>query len=151
MKNREAFRIFLLIGIILFFSVQIFAQDTRNSVVRTMNDSDLQWGACPDFMPEGCEITVLNGDPAEPNADILFKVPANSEIPNHTHTSAERMILLSGEMEVAYEGEEPKILKTGSYAYGPSKKPHTARCGDSGPCVLYIAFEDPVDAYVVKE
>ncbi|WP_037373250.1 cupin domain-containing protein [Salinimicrobium xinjiangense] len=150
MKNRKLLRI-LLTGVWLFFTVGIVAQDEANSVVRTMNDKDLQWGPCPEFMPDGCEIAVLRGDPAKKNVDILFKVPANSEIANHGHTSAERMILIAGDMEVTYEGEEPRQLKTGSYVFGPAKKPHSARCGDSGPCVLFIAFEEPLDAYAIQE
>lgn len=128
----------------------LFAQDPfEKSIVITEADTDLEWGPCPDFMPEGCEIAVLHGDPAEKNSDIYFKVPANAEIPNHIHTSAERMILISGELEVTYEGEQPQTLNPGNYAYGPAEKPHSAKCGDS-PCVLFIAFEEPVDAIAVE-
>lgn len=151
MKNRELIRTFILTGVWLFFSAGIFAQDEAISVVRTMNDKDIQWGPCPEFLPDGCEIAILHGDPAKRNVDIFFKVPANSIIPNHAHTSAERMILVSGEMQVTYEGEEPQQLEVGSYAYGPAKKPHTARCGNEGPCVLFIAFEEPLDAYAVEK
>ena len=110
----------------------------------------MEWGVCPDFMPDGCNIAVLHGNPAEKNADIFFKVPANANIPMHTHMSPERMILVSGEMEVTYEGEQPQTLKEGSYAYGPANKPHSAKCGDT-PCVLFIAFEDPIDAMPVEK
>ena len=37
-------------------------------------------------------------------------------------------------------------LKPGTYAYGPPAMPHSATCGAAGPCVLFIAFESPVDA-----
>ncbi|PKD20706.1 cupin [Salegentibacter salinarum] len=137
--------------LMFFLSFGIFAQETsENSIAFSESDSNLEWGPCPDFMPEGCNIAVLHGNPAEKNADIFFKVPANAYITNHTHTSPERMILVSGEMEVTYEGEQPQILKEGSYAYGPANKPHSAKCGDS-PCVLFIAFEDPVDAMPVEK
>lgn len=137
--------------IMFFLSCGVFAQETtENSVSFTENDSNLEWGACPDFMPDGCNIAVLHGNPAEKNADIFFKVPANANIPMHTHTSPERMILVSGEMEVTYEGEQPQTLKEGSYAYGPANKPHSAKCGDT-PCVLFIAFEDPIDAMQVEK
>lgn len=151
MKNRELIGIFTLVSMLLFYSAEVDAQEGANSVVQTMESKDLQWGPCPDFLPNGCEIAVLHGDPAKQNVDIFFKVPANSDIANHAHTSAERMILVSGEMEVTYEGEETRTLKSGSYAYGPAQKPHTARCGDAGPCVLFIAFEEPLDAYAVEK
>lgn len=152
MRNSIKMLSFLLPGLILTMtlSAQTVADDNEGlSLVKTAQDSDLQWGPCPPFMPEGCAITVLHGDPGKNNSDILFKVDANSDIPNHWHNSAERMILISGELEVTYEGETPKTLKEGNYAYGPAKKPHTAKCGDAGPCILFIAFEGPLDAFPV--
>ncbi|MEQ8421717.1 MAG: cupin domain-containing protein [Arenibacter algicola] len=143
-------------GVILiltfFASFSFFGQgDTEEvmetSMVRTHEDKDLQWGPCPSFMPEGCTIAVLHGDPSKKNVDVFFKVPANYEIPEHWHTSAERMILVSGELHVTYEGEKEQIMKVGTYAFGPSTKPHTAKCGDKDPCVLFIAFEEPLDAF----
>jgi quercetin dioxygenase-like cupin family protein len=110
------------------------------------DDTRLQWGPCPAFLPEGCRIAVLHGDPGKPNADIFFKVPARSKLPLHTHTSAERMVLVSGELHVTYEGQQTAVLKPGSYAYGPAGLAHHGECVSPVPCVLFIAFESPVDA-----
>lgn len=139
--------------IVLFFliSFPVPAQENEvmeKSIIQEHNDPGLEWGGCPEFMPEGCKIAVLHGDPAKKNVDIFFKVPANSKIPYHYHTSVERMVLVAGELEVTYEGENPQTLKVGSYAFGPAGKPHYAKCGDS-PCVLFIAFEEPLDAFPV--
>jgi len=98
-------------------------------------------------MPTGCEIAVLHGDPAKPNADVFFRVPGGAVIPAHWHTSAERMVLVSGEMKVAYAGQKPPTLRPGTYAYGPPKATHDATCTSKDPCVLFIAFEGPVDAH----
>ena len=73
-------------------------------------------------------------------------MPANSVIPQHWHTSAERMVLISGELHVTYDGHKTAVLKPGTYAYGPAKLPHKAECKKAGPCILFIAFESPVDA-----
>lgn len=116
----------------------------------SLDDPQLEWGPCPEFLPEGCTIAVLHGNPAEPNADIFFKVPGGAEIPRHQHTSAERMVLISGELEVTYDGQEPVTLRVGNYAYGPAGLPHHGRCVSSEPCVLMIAFEAPVDAIPVE-
>ena len=113
---------------------------------RAVGDAALKWGGCPDFMPKGCEIAVLHGDPAKSNADVFFRVPANAVIPRHWHTSAERMVLVAGELHVTYDGQATAVLKPGDYAYGPAKLPHQAACKGAGPCVLFIAFELPVDA-----
>lgn len=109
-------------------------------------DASLQWGPCPPFLPQGCGIAVLHGDPAKPNVDVFFKVPGGSEIVEHTHTSAERMVLVSGRLTVTYAGQKPVTLKPGMYAYGPARAPHKASCAKGDPCVLFIAFEAPLDA-----
>ena len=115
------------------------------------DDPALEWGPCPEFMPDSCELAVIQGDPAEPNADVLFKMAPNTTVDEHWHTSTERMVLLSGEMVVDYEGQEPVTLEPGTYAYGPAGLPHETHCGDEGDCILFIAFEEPVDAISVEE
>ena len=122
------------------------ASDQEAAVTWTADDSRLQWGPCPAFLPKGCAIAVLHGDPAKANADVFFKVPANSTLPLHWHSSAERMVLVAGELRVTYEGQTAAILKPGTYAYGPAKRPHSGFCASAIPCVLFIAFESPVDA-----
>jgi quercetin dioxygenase-like cupin family protein len=97
-------------------------------------------------MPAGCGLAVLHGDPAKPNVDVFLKLPANSAIPDHWHSSAERMVLVAGELHVTYKGQPKVVLKAGDYAYGPAKLPHSASCASSTPCVLFIAFEAALDA-----
>ncbi|HSQ10997.1 MAG TPA: cupin domain-containing protein [Burkholderiaceae bacterium] len=126
-----------------------YAQTIAPLVV-TASDKAIQWGPCPAFLPTGCQIGVLHGDPAKPNVDIFFKVPGKSKIAAHKHTSAERMVLVQGEMQVTYEGHKPVTLKRGSYAYGPAELVHEAACLSVEPCVLFIAFEQPLDAIPMK-
>jgi quercetin dioxygenase-like cupin family protein len=116
------------------------------AVARRVSDAELQWGPCPALFPEGCQIAALHGDPAKPNADVFFRVPARYDLPAHWHTSPERMVLVSGELHVTYDGQGPVVLKPGMYAYGPAKAVHRGRCASEEPCVLFIAFEGPVDA-----
>lgn len=118
----------------------------EQALALTFDDSAVEWGPCPAFMPKGCELAVLHGDAAKPNADIFLKVPSESTLPHHWHTSAERMILVSGELHVTYDGQGTQVLKRGSYGYVPAKLPHTGFCAKGDPCVLFIAFEGPVDA-----
>lgn len=125
--------------------------DFEDSVLTSFKQKDLQWGPCPPFMPEGCGIAVLHGDMSKPDVDVLFKVNGKSEIPNHWHSSHERMVLLTGKMEVTYEGEATQTMTVGDYAYGPAKKPHTAKCLSKDPCILYIGFGEPVDAFAIEE
>ncbi|HEX4871467.1 MAG TPA: cupin domain-containing protein [Nevskiaceae bacterium] len=135
-------------AVLLIASSPASAQESsaQPALAYTFKDPQLNWGPCPPFMPKGCEIAVLHGDPAKPNVDVFLKVPAGATIPSHTHTSAERMVLVSGQLDVTYEGQPTARLEVGTYAYGPANKPHEAVCAKGAPCVLFIAFESPLDA-----
>ena len=117
------------------------------AVSSSIMSKGLNWGPCPAFFPAGCQIAVLHGDPSKPNTDIYFKVPGDYTLPAHWHTSAERMVLVSGELNVTYEGQSTTHMKTGMYAYGPAKAVHTGKCISKEACVLFIAFEEAVDAH----
>ncbi len=120
--------------------------EQQQALFFTHDDPRLEWGPCPGFFPQGCAIAVLHGDPTEPNADIFFRVPANAELPKHWHTSAERMVLVSGKLHLTFEGQDSQAIQPGTYIYGPAKLAHKGRCAAGDPCVLFIAFEEPVDA-----
>lgn len=122
------------------------AATQEQALTRTADDATLKWGPCPPFLPVGCAIAVLNGDPAKDNVDVFLKVPGKSALPLHWHTSAERMVLVAGELHVTYDGQKKAVLKPGTYAYGPAKKAHKGFCASARPCVLFIAFESPLDA-----
>ncbi len=109
-------------------------------------DPSLSWAGCPPVFAPGCELAVLRGDPAQANADVLLRVPPGYRIAPHSHTSAERMILLSGRLEVKYAGNAASTLNVGDYAYGPPGLAHQALCVSEVPCTLFIAFELAVDA-----
>ena len=143
-----------LLVLLFFITSATYAQKgdpMENSVLTSVDDPNLQWGPCPPFIPEGCKAAVLHGDLAVPNTDVVFKFEGGLDLPNHWHNSAERMILLSGELEVTYKGESKRVMKKGNYAYGPAKKPHTAKCVSKDPCVHFVGFVEPVDAFAIEE
>ncbi len=111
-----------------------------------VGDPALKWGPCPQPFTAGCEIAVLHGDPARPNADVFLRVPSGYRLPTHSHSSAERMVLVSGELKVRYQNAAPSTLKVGDYAFGPAGRPHDGSCVSRQSCTLFIAFEGPVDA-----
>lgn len=138
-----------LITALLIFSS--FAGADEGAFSRTVSDEDIAWGPCPPFFPAGCELATIQGDPSKPNSDIYFKIPGGYVFPAHWHTSAERMVLVSGELDVTYKGQDTTHLKVGMYAYGPAKAVHEGKCISNEPCVLTIAFEEPVDAYKAEQ
>ena len=56
------------------------------------------------------------------------------------------MVLVAGELRVTYDGQKQAVLKPGTYAYGPAKRPHEGFCASEAPCILFIAFESPLAA-----
>jgi len=143
-------RVLAVAALVAGFAVPSARAQSAAPLSFSVNDKDIQWGPCPGFLPKGCQIGVLHGDPAKPNLDIFFKVPGKSKIAAHKHTSAERMVLVQGQLQVTYEGHKPVTLKVGTYAYGPANLVHEAACLSAEPCVLFIAFEQPLDAIPMK-
>jgi quercetin dioxygenase-like cupin family protein len=149
MKSRSYFSMRLLVvtATIAGLTAATATVGADGSLVRLAESPELEWVPCPEFMPDGCALAVLQGNPAERNVDVFFKLPSKATAPSHWHTSAERMVLVSGEMRVHYEGQDPAVLEEGMYAYGPARLPHEATCVSGEDCVLFIAFEEPVDAF----
>lgn len=110
------------------------------------NDLNLKWGSCPPIFTGDCAIAVLHGDPSRPNADVFLRIGAGTAMPTHSHTSAERMVLVRGRLRVHYRGAAASMLAPGDYAYGPAGLAHSATCLGRQRCILFIAFEGPVDA-----
>jgi quercetin dioxygenase-like cupin family protein len=138
----------------LGFTIMACASDAAPTPEKPLThtvDSGLQWGPCPPIFPAGCEIAVLHGDPGKPNADVFLRVPGGYEIPSHSHSSPERMVLVQGQLRVHYDGAAPETLTAGEYAYGPAKLAHKASCMAGSPCTLFIAFEGPVDAQATPD
>ena len=141
----------LLLGFGLTGSLALAQEPAQEQALTwTAGDAKLKWGPCPPFLPKGCAIAVLHGDPAKDNVDVFFRMPAKSTIPLHWHTSAERMVLVAGKLHVTYDGQKTVVLRPGTYAYGPAKRPHKGFCASAVPCVLFIAFESPLDAVPVE-
>jgi quercetin dioxygenase-like cupin family protein len=145
MKNTS-----LILSLLLLFMCGYVSAEEKALVI-SHKDTTLQWGPCPEFIPKGCEIAVLQGDPEKNNLDIYFKVPADFSIPHHIHTSQERMVLVSGTLDVTYDNNEKATIKVGDYAYGPAKLPHSAYCHKGEVCVLYIGFVEPLDAMPIEK
>lgn len=116
-------------------------------LTKAHRDKELNWVACPaPFLPDGCQLALLRGDPRQSSADVFVKLPPGSQVPSHTHTSPERVLMVAGELKLLYDGQQPVWLKPGMYAYGPAKQPHEATCTSREPCVVFINFETPLDA-----
>jgi mannose-6-phosphate isomerase-like protein (cupin superfamily) len=130
----------------LGLATQSLGEAPAPALVRDHTDPAHAWGPCPPIFPAGCDVTALQGDPAAGRSDVFLRVQPGVTLARHVHTSAEHMVLVAGELEVEYDGQAAASLRVGSYAYGPARVAHRATCKSAGPCVLFIAFESPIDA-----
>lgn len=111
------------------------------------DDPNLKWNPCPPVFPKGCEVAVLHGDPATGASNVFLRIPAGYKFPRHSHTSPEHVVLVAGTLVVRSDGEQRSTtVRTGAFAYIPGKTNHDAQCTRAGRCVLFIAFESPIDA-----
>lgn len=134
---------------LLSLSTVASAAAPTSPLATDVTSAGIKWGPCPPIFPGACAMTVLQGDPAKPNSDVVLRIGPGTTLPRHKHTSAERMILLAGRLSVKYDGASVAVLNRSNYAYGPAGLPHSAKCEAKAPCLLFIAFEGPVDAELV--
>lgn len=75
----------------------------EGSVQHVVRGQAANWGPCPVDLPAGCEITVLDGNPQEPDLfTVRFRLTEDFVMPPHTHPQDERVTVLSGTMAVAF-------------------------------------------------
>ncbi|WP_414475553.1 cupin domain-containing protein [Microvirga sp. M2] len=74
----------------------VMAQDQKAG--HAMRADQLQWEPTPPIVPKGAQMSVLSGDPAKTGPFTMrLKLPAGYRIPAHSHPTAERVTVISGE------------------------------------------------------
>ena len=124
------------LGIGVLATAFAFGQAQERALTRGAQDPQHQWGPCPAFMPAGCGLAVLNGDPAKPNADVFLRLPAKATVPEHWHTSAERMVLVAGRSPFATRVSRKSCSGPGCTPTGPprSHTPHPVGATHPASC-----------------
>ena len=97
--------------------------------------SELKWIESPAM--KGAKQAVLWGDPTKGAYGTLRSIPGGTALGVHTHTHAQRVVLVSGTIEFNMEGEPKKDLGPGSYVSIPGGAPHDATCKAGADCVYF--------------
>jgi quercetin dioxygenase-like cupin family protein len=92
------------ICIVFFLSINVWAEDVKNIVVKTLAKSSSSWDgeALPDYPKGKPEITILK-----------IKIPAGAELQMHEHPIINAGVLLSGELTVVTKDKKTLHLKAG--------------------------------------
>jgi anti-sigma factor ChrR (cupin superfamily) len=102
-------------ALILATTGSLSAQDHK--AAHAMRADQLQWMPAPEVLPKGAQFTVLSGDPSKSGSfTIRLKAPAGYKIPAHSHPTAERVTIISGNFHFGMGDklDEVKAEKFGS-------------------------------------
>ena len=121
---------------------------------KVMKPADLKWGDAPPGLPAGGKMTVLNGDPTQAGAfTVRLKAPAGYKVMPHTHPTAERLTVISGNFKIGmgekFDEKSMQAMTAGSYVVLPPNMAHFAKGGgivqidSEGP--FQINYVNPTD------
>jgi quercetin dioxygenase-like cupin family protein len=134
----------LAIALLLIASGDASAQDHKAG--HAMRSDQLQWMPAPPVLPKGVQLAVLSGDLGKPGPfTIRLKGPAGYKIPAHSHPTAERVTVISGEfgfgMGDKLDEAKAESLGSGGFVDLPPNMNHYAFMG--AETVVQIDSEGP--------
>jgi hypothetical protein len=113
------------------------AQDQTKPIF--MPAADLRWSDLDPTGAPGIKIVDVWGDHTQGAYGAFLKFPAGFVSPNHTHTDAIKIVVISGTYTQLPEVGRQARLGPGSYAYQPGGDyKHVSGCDKASECVLYI-------------
>ena len=131
MKN-----IILGICIVLFLSINVWADDASNVIVETLAKSSSSWdGVVLSEYPKGNpEITILR-----------IKIPAGAELQMHEHPVINAGVLLSGELTVVAKDKKTLHLKAGDSIVEIVNKAHYGKNEGTKMAEIIVFYAGTVD------
>lgn len=101
-----------------------------------LTPDQLKWVANP--VAPGVMTAVVWGDPATGAHGAFHKFVPGFKAPLHTHTSNNKIVVISGTM--AMIGEDGKEMKfpAGSFYTQSNTVKHVTRCLEDAPCLVYL-------------
>jgi quercetin dioxygenase-like cupin family protein len=109
---------------------------------------DIQWTANPAMA--GMSIAPLWGDPNKGAYGALKKVAGGTDFGWHTHSNDQKVVSVSGTIELTLEGGSPKELTAGSYVSLPGGTKHLTSCKAGADCVFFEQQPGKSDFVPVK-
>lgn len=112
----------------------------------TLQADKIEWKDGPKSLPQGAQMAVLEGNPAEKGTFVMrLKAPAGFTIKPHTHPRQERVTVISGKFQLGHGRtfDESKLqdLEAGSFFSMPPGMEHFARAAEDS--VVQLNGEGP--------
>lgn len=103
------------LAVLLAGAVPVFGQDGHADLLA--GPATVKWGPAPPTLPKGAQFAVLSGDPSKSGPYVIrLKLPANYQIPAHSHPAAENVTILSGSF---HAGMGDKLDRTKAMSFEP--------------------------------
>jgi quercetin dioxygenase-like cupin family protein len=148
----------LLLGaaIALLAATPAVSQATKQA--KHEKEAKLAWGKAPDMLPPGAMMAVVSGDPGKAGPfTVELSMPNGYRIPPHSHPTAEKVTVKSGEFMYAM-GDTRKVsdlkamkpgnsgeIPAGMHHYAEARGKTVVQVSSTGPFVVnYVhAKDDP--------
>ena len=129
-------------------------QFPEGSVQHVVLAEEIQWQPCPPNLPEGCEMTVLEGNPKGSDLfTVRFKTSQGFKMPPHTHPKDERVTILKGRAYVAFGKDankgDAKAFGPGDYYENARNEIHTVWADDG--TIIQITGIGPWEANFITK
>jgi len=135
----------LIIATLITLAGLVWAQDITK--VTLVKPDALTWKDNPNI-PKGAQVAVLLGDPTKAGEVIVqrVKLPANYQVPPHTHPYAETITVISGSVGFGtgekFDTTKGELMKVGSLYAQPAKHPHFVWTGNE-EAIIQVQFIGP--------
>lgn len=152
MRNLPVRRLLLPLLLVLVarpgWSQDLALEFPEGSVQHVVRADEIPWGPCPDSLPAGCEVALLEGDlTSDGYFTARFRVAGEQPfvLPAHWHPRDERVTVLSGKVAVAFGADatraEAREFGAGDYYVNARQQMHWVWI--EGPTVLQISGLGP--------
>ncbi|HEY6147738.1 MAG TPA: DUF4437 domain-containing protein [Thermoanaerobaculia bacterium] len=113
--------------------------------------NDLKWADLNPTGAPGVKIADVWGDHKTTGYGAFLKFPAGFLAPLHTHTSAIKIVVLSGTYVQTPEGKSEMRMGPGSYVLQPGGNyKHISACDKASECLLFIESAGKFDLLPVQ-
>jgi len=135
----------LIVATLIALAGLVWAQDIMK--VTMVTPDALTWKDNPN-VPKGAQVAVLLGDPTKAGEVIVqrVKLPANYQVPPHTHPYAETVTVISGSvgfgMGEKFDDKKGEMVKAGGFFAQPAKHAHYVWTGNA-PAIVQVQFTGP--------